>query len=848
LGSPRAARNLRADYLESPIGLAAAPVLSWEPAGRQTAYRLECAALLADGPAATAFAATRVSESALHRLEMPLAPVTRYRWRVRTRSDAMWGEWSPWAAFETALLREPDWRGARWIQSARTGPAPVLSASFTVRNASRPRLYVCGLGIANVSINGEPVGPGAMDPPPSAFDETVWYRAIDVSGLVTDGLNSLSVLLGRGFYAMTTPTAFNWHIAPWRAEPKLRALLLDLDRPREPMLRTGETWTATLSPVLDDSVYTGEIHDFTAATTTGAVAVAAAPRGSLRSCQQPPVTRRERIEVVGHRWTAEGRQRFDLPRNVACMVTVQTEDTSRPTLLLKLGEKLGEDGAVLARDAAIHGELQRSELIGVPVGRPVSLGLTYAGARYVEVTGTRRRVTVDIDRVSAAPESVGRFHCSDDRINAVHRATRLTLENCLQAIPVDTPLYEKQGYTGDAQLLAETFAYNYWMPNYLASWLEASVLPSQSADGSMPGIAPTPPGNWIFDVPSPAWDAALFEVPRTLLRHYHDDRTVSRALPRLRRYLAFLERRFPAGIVTAGLGDWNPPGFTGKPPEHPAIVSTAYYFRFLTLMSAFLRRFGQSGEAARHTERAHLVRDAFNAAFWSDDGFYTAPEDAQYRETNNVLALAFGLAAAPRLDQVLTHLVARIRARGMHLDTGMVGTRFLLRALSCADRTDVAFDLARNETYPGWLHWLGNGASTLYENWELNGRSHNHAMFGTIDEWFYRDVAGIAPGADGWGAVTVCPHFPADHRFRCEASLDTLAGPVRAEWEKTGGTVRGRVVAPAHVRVSVRDAPHLSQEARHVKPSDSYTVEHIFEFTTDTGHWRECRSGPGRRG
>lgn len=830
MNPPRAARNLRAEYLVSPIGLDAAPVLSWEPSGRQAAYRLECEAAAGNGPPPAVFAREQVSSLSVHRLEVPLAPATPYRWRVRTRSDGPWGEWSPWATFETALLGESDWRGARWIRAALAGHAPVLSASFAAREVSRPRLYLCGLGVASARLNGEPVGPGVMDPPPSAFDDTVWYRALDVSGLVSDGVNSLSVLLGRGFYAMTTPTAFNWHIAPWRAEPRLRALLLDLDRPGEPLLRSGEQWTATPSPVADDSLYAGEVHDFTTAAAPGAVLLARPPAGTLRSCRQPPVTRRERVAVTAHRWTAEDRQRFDLSRNVAGMVTVRTQDASGPTLALQLGEKLGPDGAVLAADGAVPGALQRSRLIGVPAGRPVSLDLTYAGLRYAEVTGTRHPVSIDVDRVSAAPEPAGRFHCSDDRLNAVHEATRLTLENCLQGTPVDTPLYEKQGYTGDAQLLAETFAYNYWMPNYLASWFEGSVLPSQSPDGSMPGIAPTPPGNWIFDVPSPAWDAALFEVPSTLLRHYGDDRAARRALPALRRYLAFLERRFPAGIVTMGLGDWNPPGFTGEPPEHPAIVSTAYHFRFLTLMGSFLRGFGAVAEAARYSARARLVREAFNASFWREEGCYAAPEDAGYRETNNVLALAFGLAPPPRRTRLRAEVARRVRARGTHLDTGMVGTRFLLPVLSGAGHADVAFDVARGETYPGWGYWLGNGATTLHENWELDGRSHDHAMFGTVDEWFYRDVAGLSPGTDGWRTVSVGPCFPADHRFRCEASLATLAGPVRAEWEKVGGTVRGRVVASSNVRVSVRDDARLSPVARTTRAAGDHADEHVFEF------------------
>ena len=89
-----------------------------------------------------------------------------------------------------------------------------------------------------------------------------------------------------------------------------------------------------------------------------------------------------------------------------------------------------------------------------------------------------------------------------------------------------------------------------------------------------------------------------------------------------------MEAGFPAGVVTVGLGDWNPPGYNGAPPEDPGIVATAYYFRFLTLMAGFLRRFGANGEAADCDARARLVREAFNAAFRRDDGCYAAAADA----------------------------------------------------------------------------------------------------------------------------------------------------------------------------------------------------------------------------
>jgi hypothetical protein len=62
--------------------------------------------------------------------------------------------------------------------------------------------------------------------------------------------------------------------------------------------------------------------------------------------------------------------------------------------------------------------------------------------------------------------------------------------------------------------------------------------------------------------------------------------------------------------------------------------------------------------------------------------------------------------------------------------------------------------------------------------------------------------------------------------------VDTLAGPVRAEWQKVGAAVRGRVIASSNVRVSLRDDARLSQVARNTKPAGTYSEEHVFEFDT----------------
>ncbi|MGJ6979757.1 hypothetical protein ACSDQ9_04385 [Aestuariimicrobium soli] len=365
----------------------------------------------------------------------------------------------------------------------------------------------------------------------------------------------------------------------------------------------------------------------------------------------------------------------------------------------------------------------------------------------------------------------------------------------------------------------------------LGDWFTASLLPTQTSDGSLPGIAPTPPGNWIFDVPSPAWDAALFEIPATLLRHYADVATLRRALPAQRRYLDFLERRFPTGIIDTGLGDWNAPGHIA-PPESPALLSTAYHHRFLRQFARALRIMDEPAAAAHHEARAAALARRFDAEFWRGDHWSASGEGEAsgeaggegYRETSTVLPLAFGLALPERRDLAAARLVRELEARDRHLDTGIVGTRFLLPTLVRLGRCDLAFAVARQRDYPSWGWWLANGATTLYENWELDGRSHNHAMFGSIVGWLHADVAGLSPHAPGWDAVRVDPHLPAEKGFGCASALTTLAGEVSAEWERRGATISGRVLARTGVSVVVPEG------ARHTQRRTGRTTEHLIQL------------------
>lgn len=174
------------------------PALSWRllDGRRQSAYRVQVRAehLLWDtGEVAS-------GEQRVVYGGEPLRSRQRVSWRVRVW-DGSSGAWSAWSHWEMGLLEPEDWGQARWIQhpSREPGdPLPVFARTFTAEETAGARLYVCGLGLHEVTLNGRPVSDEVLAPGNSNYQRSAEYRVHDVSDLLLCGKNTIGVRLGHG--------------------------------------------------------------------------------------------------------------------------------------------------------------------------------------------------------------------------------------------------------------------------------------------------------------------------------------------------------------------------------------------------------------------------------------------------------------------------------------------------------------------------------------------------------------------------------------------------------------------------------------------------------------------------
>ena len=103
-------------------------------------------------------------------------------------------------------------------------------------------------------------------------------------------------------------------------------------------------------------------------------------------------------------------------------------------------------------------------------------------------------------------------------------------------------------------------------------------------------------------------------------------------------------------------------------------------------------------------------------------------------------------AAAARLNELVVE-------NGYHIDCGILGNKYIYRALSDFGYGETLYRMVTNPTCPSYAWWMDQGMTTLCEDWEMT-ISLNHHMYSEVDLWFYRYLAGIQLDED---RLTIAP-------------------------------------------------------------------------------------------
>lgn len=850
-------RSLKTEYAAQPLGVdVPRPRFSWVAVApgygaTQTAYQI----LVASAPelltpeSADVWDSGQVESARTFGIEYggPAAARTRYHWTVRLWSPDEVGEWAEPSWFETGLLDE-GFGAAQWI-GGTTDSAPLLRRGFTVDGTvKRARLYASGLGYADLRLNGHAVSDAVLDPGFTAYDRTVLYVTHDVTSLVRAGDNVVGAELGRGFFGLTSVNVWRWHDAPWTADPRLIArLVVEYDDGRVDELVTDGTWRITGGPTLSDSLYTGETYDARRAlpgwdapgfddSAWPAATVVEAPAGKLTAQAHEPIRVIETVDPVEVTEVRPGVWIVDFGRTVAGWTRLTTTAPAGTTISLTHGETVA-DGNVAAWNVHVDGDrIQRDEYIAAGTGvESWEPRFSYKGFRYVQVEGAAADVQLRV--VNSDVPSVTRFASTQAPYEQFEQAMRRTILSNLHGIPTDTPYFEKNGWTGDAQVGAPTMLATLDLARFFTKWL-GDIRDSQAESGQLPVIVPS--SGWGFTDLSPAteWPTVYPFLLREMYRWYGDERLLREHWDSLTRYLAWELDRVEDGLSVSVLGDWLPPGFgSGPAPEDRRLTGTAYLYRALVVAAEIGELIGQANE---YRKAAEGLADGLNRAFLDQDAArYRSADDPDYRQTSNAVPLAFGIVPDEFVERVAAGLAADVEARGFHLNTGCLGVGVLLPVLTAHGYGDVATKVALQRSHPSWGYWFDLGADTMWEKWEDDSRSRNHYFQGTVVQWIFENVAGLRVVDAGSERIVVRPDAR-DEVDSVSIRTETIRGRVAVSWKKTGRVLSLDVQVPvgttAEVQVPSERAADVDAVPRAFAGTPTYG-EGYTVYTVGAGQW-----------
>ena len=707
----------------------------------------------------------------------------------------------------------------QWITSEkeyREGEVFVYRQKFTASQVKKAVFYGTALGVYEAELNGTKIGSQMFAPGFSYYPRRVLYQTHEVTELLREGENTLTVYLGQGWYCGRFLCENQTQI--YGEQPAVAWILELEDAAGSRRIVSDETVEELESPYEYAGEYDGEIYF--ADGRENVTGHAAAYTKETPVALEPTLTEvRLQDEMPVREATVHGDVTIlDFGQNFAGIVEIDPSFLKNETITIRHGEILNADGSLYTANLrkakatiVYHAGAEKKKY------RP---RFTYMGFRYMELSGAAYQPgMIRAYALHTEMKRTGYFSCENPLVQKLYENQVWGQKSNYVEVPTDCPQRdERMGYTGDGQVFALTGAYNFntdaFWKNFLRD-LELGQL--DNTEGYVCATVPQTGPAGIGFISMLGWGNAVTILPEMMYRQFGDEEALPRQYESMKLFVEAEIRKMGKKNLWIGpsLGDWLAMGKgIAWQAMHNNPVSNAFIVHDLKVISETAERLGKREDAARYRRQLAATTDAYIKKFVSKNGIVAKDYQSAY-----IMALKYVLPEGELRERVRKNFVANIRKNG--LQTGFFATEHLLPLLVEAGEQKLAYDVLLQENCPGWMYQVKCGATTTWERWDAlkpdgtvneekmagsgeNMVSFNHYAFGSVGEFYYQYILGIRPEKPGFAKLHFAP-YPDERLGGVSGSYLSVAGKIESAWRYEPDGCHIRLATPVEAVVLLPD-------------------------------------------
>ena len=365
----------------------------------------------------------------------------------------------------------------------------------------------------------------------------------------------------------------------------------------------------------------------------------------------------------------------------------------------------------------------------------------------------------------------------------------------MQSVYTDCPHREKLGWLEQDHLVFPSIQRFFDVQAHGRSMVRR-IAEAQLDTGMVPTTAP----EYTMMKPDyrddPNWGNTIVLLPLYLYQSYGETTLFEEFYPNIKSWVDYLTSRATENIVFYGLGDW-----AAIDRSTPTGVTATYgYWMSASGLAIIAAALNNTADAQKYSNLASNISSAFHTTFFNAASHTYATGS----QAAHAFALEMGAVPLVEQQQVIQHIIDDISMHNNHTTCGEISLPTWFRMLSLYGHDALIYEFLSRTDSPSYGYAIVNGATSLTEDWDgpapakgRNPASQNHFMFGAVDEWFTRSLAGIQQAANSidYRVLDIKPAIVGNIRH-VEATYRTTRGWIKSQWDRVGTTFTLKIEIP----------------------------------------------------